>query len=306
MKTLNKLVKISVLSLFLLLTFSLNTFSQNVETITGKLVTRPDPPISYPYGGPLLYSVRSGDINYITTINGQRAGLEYFGSLFELNDSVKADGYITMKVDFLGENYYEIELESIEKLASAPGIETIKCIVHVSANPAVTYPPLPGMDWAIIVTDSIYWTQENVRYLTENGQWFNPNLPLIIGNNQFTNGDSVVVTGCTKVHYNIRNEPYYTFDIGNGGGIEFLRVKELFGTNITVLPNPNNGIMHINSPYYKVENIGVYTINGKLLQLYNNINQNNYKIDSIKEKGTLLVKIILSNKQVVTKKVVVL
>lgn len=288
-----------ILLVFVVLFFSSGLYSQNYDTIYGKITTRPCPPESIPTLHNLVYAVRYNNINYITTINGEHAGLEYFGTTYEMNDSVKAIGTISVKQDCQPEDYYEIELTSIEKLAPPPENVTIEGVIVPSGNPGTTYPVLPGMVWQLLADETYY-------VLTINDYWFGfigegyDSIP--VDGKFYHLFDSVVTTGYIRVHYDIFNEPYYTFEPIS---MDYMGLSEQIVTKIDISPNPSTGHIRINTSA-DIKRVDVYDMNGKQICSKTDINGDFATIDNIKAKGVLFVRVTLKNNQFIVKKIVVI
>lgn len=288
-----------ILLVFVVLFFTGGLYSQNYDTIYGKITTRPCPPESMPSSHNLVYAIHYDNINYITTINGEHAGLEYFGTTYEMNDSVKAVGTINIKQDCQPEDYYEIELTSIEKLAPPPGNVTLDGVIIDDANPATTYPPLPGLVWQLLANGTYY-------VLTSNDYWFGfigegfDSIP--VGGNFYNLFDRVTTIGYIREHYDVFNEPYYTFEPIEMG---YTGLSEQIVNKIDISPNPSTGHIRINTSA-DIKRVDVYDMNGKQICSKTDVNSNFATIDNIKAKGVLFVRVTLKNNQFVVKKIVVI
>jgi hypothetical protein len=176
--------------------------------------------------------------------------------------------------------------------------DTIIGKIALISNPCFESPCLPGAVFAI-END----TSDIILSIDESWQW--SDRQLIINNDTLNIDDSIKVIGIISTKKDMQNEIYYEIEVDT----TFLMtssINRIENSNISIYPNPSDGTFSIKSSYSNILGIEVINVNGRRVYFSeNDAPVTNVVVEGLKEKGIVILKVLITNNQTITQKILI-
>ena len=170
-------------------------------------------------------------------------------------------------------------------------------LVKIS-NPCIDEICLPGLVYAIKNDTAVF-------ILSVNSQWHSTENEFIFNNESFGMSSSVVIIGNISRKHDIENNLFFDLEID---ALINNTSSDLMVENLepNVFPYYNNEQLFVKYEGSLIESISILNINGKCTAaLYFHKSDNVYMLEGITSKGIYTIRVVTSDKQVVTAKILV-
>lgn len=170
-------------------------------------------------------------------------------------------------------------------------------LVEIS-NPCINEICLPGLVYAI-KNDTAFFI------LSVNSKWHSTENEFIFKNESFGMSSSVVIIGDISRKYDIENNLFFELEIdaliiNTSSDLMFDNLKPI------VFPYYNNEQFFVKYEGSPIESISILNLNGKCTEaLYFHKSDNVYMLEGITTKGIYTIRVVTSDKKVVTTKIFV-